>query len=95
MKKLLNCSLLIRAVVIIVVIAFMASSVTNTYAQGGPGAQISQHGTDIKAAITQHDTDTHNDLVLHDGNMTTEHNSLSTDTALTSQLFYRTLTSGG
>ncbi len=91
MKNLANCRSLIRVAVIIVVIAFMASSVTDTYAaQGGPGAQIAQHDadikadiathdTDIKGALEQHDTDIKGDIVTHDENMAAEHEGLAED----------------
>ncbi len=77
MKNLFVCRSLIRVAVIMVVMAFMASQGTDTYAI--PPLKLDQHDAEIKAAITQHDIDATNDLIAHDGNMTTEHDALSVE----------------
>ncbi len=63
MKNLLKYSSLIRVAVIMVVMAFMASQVTLTYAKK---IKLDEHDTDIKA-----------DIATHNGNMTMEHDALS------------------
>ena len=54
-----------------VVVAFMASQMTDTYAKENQG------NPQILDNLQQHDTDVKADIVTHDGYMTTEHNALA------------------
>lgn len=72
MKNLLKCSSLIRVVVIMVVMAFMASQMAEIYAKQNQGNK------QIIDDLEQHDTGVNNNIVIHDGNMTKEHGDLGT-----------------
>ncbi len=82
MKNLLNYKSLIKVAIILVVVALTASQMTEAYAARPPDnnePSLDQHDADIKAAITTHDNQAQNNIVIHDGNMTTEHDALSTE----------------